>query len=171
MKSTIQEIFTENIKSDTETGITFIEGRNSIEHLSYKKLYFQACYKLHALQEKGLKPGDELVFQFESNKNFIVTFWACIFGKIIPVPVAYASAPNTVKKICGVWRKLKNPYIITDDASLRGIFQDLSNDEDAFNEMLDKLINYNELSMSKRGKPLQSDLSDLVFIQFSSGST
>lgn len=32
---TIQDNFIENIKSDTETGITFIEGGNSTEHLSY----------------------------------------------------------------------------------------------------------------------------------------
>jgi acyl-CoA synthetase (AMP-forming)/AMP-acid ligase II/acyl carrier protein len=171
MKSTIQEIFNENIISDNETGITFIEGRNSLEHLSYKKLYLEACYKLYSLQEKGLKPGDELVFQFESNKNFIITFWACIFGKIVPVPIAYAAASNTLKKICGVWKTLKNPYVITDNVALIDYFQKFKNEEDVFDKMLEKLISYDDLPISKRGIPLQSDLSDLVFIQFSSGST
>lgn len=171
MKSTIQEIFTENIKSDNETGITFIEGRDSTEHLSYKKLYLEACYKLYSLQEKGLKPGDELVFQFESNKKFVITFWACIFGKIIPVPVAYAAASNTLNKICGVWKTLKNPYVITDNLALKDYFKKFKNEDAVFDEMLEKLINYNDLKISKRGTPLQSELSDLVFIQFSSGST
>ena len=62
MKSTIQETFIENIQSDSDTGITFIEGRNSIDHLSYKKLYLEACYKLDALQQRGICPGDELIF-------------------------------------------------------------------------------------------------------------
>ncbi len=171
MESTIQEIFRENIKSDSETGITFIEGRNSIEHLSYKRLFLEASYKLNALQEMGLNPGDELVFQFESNKNFVITFWACILGKIIPVPVAYAAASNTVKKICGVWRILKNPYVITDNLALKDYFQKFKEDQEVFGEMLDKLISYDDLKMSKRAVPLESDPSDLVFIQFSSGST
>ncbi len=171
MKSTVQEIFAENIKADSETGITFIEGRNSIEHLSYKKIYLQACYKLHSLQEKGLKPGDELVFQFESNKNFVITFWACILGKIIPVPVAYTASANTVKKICGVWSKLKNPYVITDNASLKDSFKSFTQEEAVFEEMLSKMIIFEELKLSKRAAPLKADPSDLVFIQFSSGST
>ena len=171
MKLTIQEIFIENIKSDSDTGITFIEGRHSITHLSYKKLYLEACYKLQALQEKGLKPGDELVFQFESNKSFVITFWACIFGKIIPVPVAYAAASNTIKKICGVWKTLKNPYVITDNPSLKDYFQEFKSDEAVFEKMLEKLIIYDDLQISKRATPLAADPSDLVFIQFSSGST
>src|SRR5690606_32732191 len=97
----------------------------------------QACYILHSLQEKGLNTGGKLVFQFESNKNFVITFWACIFGKIIPVPVSQATSPNTVKKKYRIWKKLGNPYIITDNGSLRENFQKLSNNENVFDEMLD----------------------------------
>lgn len=171
MKSTIQDILIENIKSDTETGITFIDGRNSVEYLSYKRLYLEACYKLHALQERGLKPGDELVFQFESNKKFVITFWACVLGKIIPVPVAYAASANTIKKIRGVWNILKNPYVITDNDALEDYFHKFKNEDSAFENMLQNMIIYDELPTSKRATPLPSDPSDIVFIQFSSGST
>jgi len=171
MKLTIQEKFFENIQSDSTTGITFIDGRSSIEHLSYKKLYLEACYKLHALKEKGLGPGDELVFQFESNKNFIITFWACILGKIVPVPLTYVSATDTVKKICGVWKKLKNPYVITDSLSLKYSFEGLKNDEYYFGEILEKFIQYDELTVSKRATPVRANHKDIAFIQFSSGST
>ena len=124
MKSTIQEIFLENVQSNSDTVITFIDERNSISSLSYKKLYLEACYKLHALRENGLQPGDELIFQFESNRNFVITFWACVFGKIIPVPVAFAAASNTVQKIGKIWERLKNPFIITDNPSLKVNFEE-----------------------------------------------
>ncbi|WP_431165610.1 non-ribosomal peptide synthetase [Tenacibaculum halocynthiae] len=171
MKSTIQEILIENIQSDNETGITFIDERNSLTHLSYKKIYIEACYKLHALQEKGLKPGDELIFQFESNRNFVITFWACVLGKIIPVPVAFVAAANTVKKISGIWKRLKNPFIITDKTVLKTTFQNHEKYDAVFSEMLDKFIVYDELQFSKRAIPIKAESTDIVFIQFSSGST
>ena len=73
---TIQDIFRANIESGDAAGITFIEGENKVEYMSYKKLYMEARYMLHDLQQKNFQPGDELVFQFLSNKNFLITFWA-----------------------------------------------------------------------------------------------
>ncbi|XLS30265.1 non-ribosomal peptide synthetase [Flavobacteriaceae bacterium M23B6Z8] len=171
MESTLHDIFFENIKKDSTTGITFINGRNSAEHLSYKKLYLEACYKLHALQEKGIKRGDELVFQFESQKNFLVTFWACVFGKIVPVPLSYVSASDTITKICSVWEKLNNPYVISDNPSLKNDFEGFKDQNSLFVEIAENCLDFNNLALSKRAKPLKTEPSELVFIQFSSGST
>ncbi|GAA4115508.1 surfactin non-ribosomal peptide synthetase SrfAB [Aquimarina addita] len=172
MKSTIQKIFLENVQSDSDTGITFIDERNSISHLSYKRLYLEACYKLNALQERGLSPGDELIFQFESNRNFVITFWACVLGKIIPVPVAFVAGRGTIEKICGIWKRLNNPFIITDNPTLKGNFSEFQNDADpVFGEMLERFLVFDELKNSKKATPLPADESDIVFIQFSSGST
>lgn len=171
MKSTLQEIFLSNIKADSKTGITFINGRNSVEHLSYKKLYLQACYKLHALQEKGIKPGDELIFQFESQKNFVITFWACVFGKILPVPLAYVSAADTIKKIGSVWKKLNNPYVITDNPSLQDNFSEFTAQNEFLEDISARCFTFDDLALSKRATPAEADPSEIVFIQFSSGST
>ncbi|WP_103071997.1 non-ribosomal peptide synthetase [Aquimarina sediminis] len=173
IESTIQEIFQKNLKAKKPGGITFIEGNDKTEYLSYKKLYLEATYMLHDLQEKGLKPGDELVFQFQSSKKFLITFWACVFGKIIPVPVTFGVSIEVVNKISSVWRKLKNPYLITDLPSLKDIIAgfDLEANKDIQKEIIDKLIQFEKPTYSKQASPLPASSSDLVFIQFSSGST
>lgn len=171
MKSTIQEIFLQNIESDNGAGITFIDEPGSMDQLSYKKLYLQACYKLNALQEEGLEPGDELIFQFESNRNFVITFWACVLGKIIPVPVAFAAGANTVRKLSGIWKKLNNPYLISDNAALKATLSEFEAEDEAFDQMSARFIAFDELKNSRKASVVSADESDIVFIQFSSGST
>ncbi|UUF16684.1 non-ribosomal peptide synthetase [Flavobacterium panici] len=169
---TIQSIFLENIKSGKESGITFIEGNNGVEYLSYKKLYLEASYKLYALQEKGLKPGDEIVFQFQSNKSFVITFWACVLGGFIPVPIVLGTTSDIVQKLNKVWQKLKNPSIITDASFLTSIIKDFNLENDGeVEQLLSKIIFYDELAYTQKATAVPGTSSDLVFIQFSSGST
>ncbi|MCK8524320.1 amino acid adenylation domain-containing protein [Aquimarina sp. D1M17] len=169
---TLQEIFLNNINSKEESGITFIESKNDIQYLSYKKLYLEASYKLHALQQVGLCPGDELVFQFQSNKNFVVTFWACVLGGFIPVPIVLGTTSDIAAKIAGVWKKLKNPYIISDVPEFKNILKEFSLEhDDVINDVLSNFIDNDELVYSKKAVPVTVSPSDLVFIQFSSGST
>ena len=118
---TLQEIFQKNLDKERQEGITLINGNNKTEYLSYKKLYLEATYMLYDLQQKGLKPGDEIIFQFQSTRNFIVTFWACVFGKMIPIPVTFGVSIEVINKISNVWKKLNNPYIISDLESLDDI--------------------------------------------------
>lgn len=170
--STIQDVFLENIKLEKETGITFIEEGDKTTYLSYKKLYLEASYRLYALQEKGIKSGDEVIFQFESNKSFIVTFWACVFGNFIPVPLTLGTTSDIMNKINGVLEKLKNPYIITDAPYLKTIIENYNLEhEGILDKLLLKFIYNDELRYSKKATPAPSNPSDLVFIQFSSGST
>lgn len=169
---TIQEIFRKNIESGDQTGITLIESENQTEYISYKKLYMEARCMLHVLQQKGIKPGDELVFQFLSNKNFLVTFWACIFGKIIPVPIVFGVTADIMKKIMKVWERLENPYLITDLPTLKDSWKEyLENNSESFVDIDERFISLEEITYSKLAEVLPGDPSDIVFIQFSSGST
>nr|WP_315033462.1 non-ribosomal peptide synthetase [uncultured Chryseobacterium sp.] len=169
---TIQEIFRKNIESGDQAGITLIDRENRIEYISYKKLYMEARGMLHVLQQKGIKPGDELVFQFLSNKNFLVTFWACIFGKIIPVPIVFGVTTDIMNKIMKVWGKLENPYLITDLPTLKDSWKEyLENKSENFVDIDERFISLEEIKYSKLAEVLPGDPSDIVFIQFSSGST
>lgn len=169
---TIQDIFRANLESGDAAGITFIEGENKVEYMSYKKLYMEARYMLHDLQQKNFQPGDELVFQFLSNKNFLITFWACVFGKIIPVPIVFGINIDTVLKISKVWKRLKNPYLITDLPTLKETWKEhLQHKEETSIDIDNRFILFENSSYAKQASPLPAHSSDLVFIQFSSGST
>lgn len=171
--STLQEIFKKNLASEKQEGITFINGNNKTEFLSYKKLYLEATYMLYDLQQKGMKPGDEVVFQFQSVRNFVVTFWACVFGKMIPVPVTFGVSIEIMNKISKLWKKLNNPYIISDLDPLKDILSKyyVETENDTFKEITDRLIPFEKPSFTDQVLPLPADNSDIVFVQFSSGST
>lgn len=169
---TIQEAFLKNIELSNHAGITFIEDEGNIEYMSYKKLYMEARYMLHDLQEKGIQPGDELVLQFMSNKKFLITFWACIFGKIIPVPIVFGVTIDIMNKICNVWKRLKNPYLITDLRTFEDSWREYSQDKSESTVDIDtRFLLFEDITYTKQALLLPANPSDLVFIQFSSGST
>jgi acyl-CoA synthetase (AMP-forming)/AMP-acid ligase II/3-oxoacyl-(acyl-carrier-protein) synthase len=156
-------------KQTRQIGITFIEGEQKEEFLSYYDLCNQAKSVLLNLQRNGLKPGDELVLQFQSNKNFIVTFWACILGGIIPVPITFNRTGEL--KCLKVWEFLKNPYLVTDYPGFNQLLASLG-DAAAPLEIEQRLIFFDHLRGSEAGGSLSScKPGDIAFIQFSSGST
>ncbi|MFO7161460.1 MAG: acyl-CoA synthetase, partial [[Clostridium] cellulosi] len=75
-------------KNEEQRGITFILDSNKEEFVSYKDLYYKALKLLGSLQKYGFRPGDKVIFQIDDNRSFINSFWACILGGMIPVPMA-----------------------------------------------------------------------------------
>ena len=153
----------------TQPGITFIEGEKDESFLPYVGLYHSAKCLLFDLREYGLKPGDELVFQFQSNKKFIISFWACILGKIIPVPLTLSV--SDASKLINVWKVLKNPYVITDSPDFKRMLTARENTASTVN-MQSRTIFFDELQSSIEAVALEDiEPDDIAFIQFSSGAT
>jgi acyl-CoA synthetase (AMP-forming)/AMP-acid ligase II len=161
-------------QDETTRGITFIEGDQEERFISYKHLYEKALTYLFHLQSNGLKPGDELVFQIDGNWDFILTFWACLLGHIIPVPVITAANDRFKSKLFRIWESLNNPYLITfkkhlEKLELLTVEDDWGN---IFNHIKGNTIFLDKLEESKgKGVIYPAKESDIAFIQFSSGST
>jgi acyl-CoA synthetase (AMP-forming)/AMP-acid ligase II/aryl carrier-like protein len=158
----------------TGLGITFIAGSDQQEFLSYKSLYKEALQLLFNLQGSGMRPGDELIIQTDDNHQFLVIFWACLLGKIIPVPLSLGSSDDQKQKLIKVWGKLNNPHLIIDDYNwgrlLKFIVAQASGD---FTQaVVRKTINMDlALRESSFGHEELIEPNDLAYIQFSSGST
>ena len=154
-------------------GITFINGKNNDCFLSYKEIYFRALEILNNLQNKGINPGDELIFQIQDNKSFLLNFWACMIGGIVPVPVSVGNNDEHKLKIFKIWNILEKPYLITDNKTLDSLksFGE-ENKLSVIEEIVNKTLFVEELlNPTKHGKVFNSKLDDTAFIQFSSGST
>ncbi|MEL7005055.1 MAG: hypothetical protein AAFN93_20300, partial [Bacteroidota bacterium] len=102
-------------------GITFIQGSQDEVFLSYHDLYIAALGGLKFLEKKGIKPGDKLLFQTDDNKSFVIAFWACILGGIVPVPLTVGRNSDHIRKVFNVWSILENPFLITTENHLNRI--------------------------------------------------
>nr|WP_040931325.1 AMP-binding protein [Paenibacillus larvae] len=72
----------------TDRGIRFINADKVEAFISYHQLFKEAQGFLGYLQTIGVKPKQEIVFQIQENKSFVIAFWACLLGGMIPVPVS-----------------------------------------------------------------------------------
>ncbi len=155
-------------------GVTFISSSSKEKFVPYSELLAQSLGVLYHLQWSGLKPGQELVFQIDDNETFVYTFWACLLGGIIPVPVSPALNDESKSKVINIWNRLNDPYLIAEQKLFSGL-ETYVNDEMVASHnksILQSCLLVEEIKdTSKQGEIYKSRPSDIAFIQFSSGST
>ncbi|UII33629.1 amino acid adenylation domain-containing protein [Fulvivirga ulvae] len=159
----------------SKRGVAFIDGENNEKFLSYKDLLKRALAVLTFLQSKGLKKGDELIFQIDNNEYFIILFWSCILGGIIPVPLTVGHKEEHKRKVFNVWGVLSNPFILISANGLKdlGAFADAHEYGDVFEKILSRSLLESKAFEAHKPDPVRPDITpgDVAFIQFSSGST
>ncbi|UOE58258.1 AMP-binding protein [Priestia filamentosa] len=160
------------IREEREKGITFIKSSKEQEKLSYYDLYRKSLKMLSTLQQRGLTPGDKVIFQIPDryNEDFIVLFWACILGRIIPVPLSVGTNNEHLDKFFRIFSLLKEPYIATTEEVLQNLQH--HNEEFTNRNLIDKSILLDNIELSDQLGTIQEIKGeDIAFIQFSSGST
>ncbi|NEO09751.1 SDR family oxidoreductase [Moorena sp. SIO3I8] len=130
--STLSQALLKTARVAPEQGIIYLDsdsqGNTHQNYQSYPALLEEAQQILGGLRKLNLKPQDKVIFQFDQNQDFIPTFWACILGGFVPVPIAiaptYESSNSTVNKLCNAWKMLEQPVILTSDTlapAIRGL--------------------------------------------------
>jgi amino acid adenylation domain-containing protein/non-ribosomal peptide synthase protein (TIGR01720 family) len=159
-------------RAKSSKGITFIKRSSSEEFISYHELYQAAVKGLWFLQSRGLKPKDELVFQLEDNRSFIITFWSCILGGIIPVPLSVGKNDDHKQKLFNVWPVLNNPFLVASNDIVPALREFAAAKGLSCGTMLDNFVDVEDvLSSAGEGQVFDAQENDIAFIQFSSGST
>ncbi len=95
--------------------ITYIESARDEVRLDYAELRERALGVLHHFQQRGLKPGHELILFTNSNEQFVDAFWACILGGIVPVPVAVGISDDHRAKLLKIFATLRHPHVYTEE--------------------------------------------------------
>jgi amino acid adenylation domain len=161
-------------KNEEQRGITFILDSNKEEFVSYKDLYYKALKLLGSLQKYGFRPGDKVIFQIDDNRSFINSFWACILGGMIPVPMAIGNNDEQKSKLFKIWKIIGNPRMITSQDLVKKLksFADKNGLNEQMNEILKRVIFIDNVILGEdAGEIYYPQRDDMAFIQFSSGST
>jgi acyl-CoA synthetase (AMP-forming)/AMP-acid ligase II/acyl carrier protein len=165
--TTLQDWFL-GLETCKNQGITFVKSSYDDVFVPYEELFKSAREILGTLQEIGLKPGDELVFQLQQTQVFVETFWACVLGKIIPVPVNFAVSNELRAKLSNIIKLLNSPYLIT---TRNNYSKNLSLDKN-LNDLIDsKIIISDDIKRNRIGEVKRATADDIAYVQFSSGST
>ena len=154
--------------AESEKGIRFIEaGKESFT--SYAELLREAEKILGGMQERGYRPGDRVILQIADPHRFLIAFWGCLLGGMLPAALPVALDEEKERKLRSVSAVLKTAHLLSEERllSLRR--------ERALPEALEeeREIQSVEALLLFGGRGREAPLSerDAAMIQFSSGST
>lgn len=155
----------------TSAGIVFVQSDNSDRIVPYSDVLVRAAARLQELRANGLAVGDKVVLLVGDNEQFVISFWACILGGIIPAPLvcppSFAVVSDPLRKLEAVWAHLGRPVVMGDPslgAALKTIGEGL-----AGARVLIPGIEQRDFAPAELVDP--ENLDATAFIQFSSGST
>ncbi len=161
-------------RATSEQSITFIEGHNNEQRISFGDMLQQARARLATFQNAGVHSGHQMIIQCSDNQLFLEGFWACLLGGIVAVPVAGGNSAEHRHKLFRIAQTLDKPALYTDEKNLQRV-EIFAND----NGLSDQFASLkNRCCLSDSGS-LPADKAvvatphydDTAFIQFSSGST
>jgi methyltransferase (TIGR00027 family) len=102
---------------ESDAGILYLSSYGSEEFQTYAALVTEARRALAGLRERGLKPGDKLLFQFDRPADFLPAFCACILGGFVAVPFSvpagYDLSSHPVRLMHKAWRQFQQPAFFT----------------------------------------------------------
>ncbi|MDN8588543.1 AMP-binding protein [Paenibacillus sp. 11B] len=170
--STVAELLIYISAVHSEKGITYISSSGDEQFESYPELLNQARMYLQGLRDQGIRQGQVVILEIDHSQEFYRTFWACMLGGIVVAPVSPPSAwePGSagLEKFTKVWEVLERPVVVAEEAYMPK-YQQLA-DSAVFEGL--SLISVNKLKASRNpAEACTTAPDDIVFLQFSSGST
>jgi len=157
---------------DPKKGVTYIEGDQREKQVAFHQLRKRALGILRYFQRKGLKPGDELIILTNISEQFIDVFWACILGKIVPVPLALGISDDHRIKIFRIFEKLNHPRFYIDQNNYNRLVAFAESKKLNSSVLQNNSIIIDEMEATEEeGQIQKAEPEDIALLQFSSGST
>ncbi|URZ00196.1 non-ribosomal peptide synthetase [Clostridium felsineum] len=163
--------------NNKDKGMTIIKSDKLENFISYNQIYRNACRYLKFFIEKGIKPGDQILYQIEDIEKIIYIFWACQLRGITAVPLDVGENDENNSKVFRIWSVLDKAYYLSDEDNMEVLKKYTDSENSVYlREMTDKFISLNILDEYEDNGincELNNCMEDnrIALIQFSSGST
>jgi acyl-CoA synthetase (AMP-forming)/AMP-acid ligase II/NAD(P)-dependent dehydrogenase (short-subunit alcohol dehydrogenase family)/acyl carrier protein len=155
-----------------QNGVAYVSIDGSRDFHSYPQLLANAQKAWASLAALGLQRGDKVMLQLSDNRDFLVAFWGCVLGGMVPVPVSiaamYEPSNATVQKLVNAWRMLEQPLIIASPelvSPLRAVLDGMG----ARGARLQSIRELPDAQPARSPAPVLPD--DLALLLLTSGST
>ena len=167
--------------AETAQSIVFLDDRGEEKPVTYKSLKENAEQVLASLQKMGVQPGKAVVLQLDGLEEFLTSFWACVLGGLVPVPVLPFRNANTedgsFRKLQTIVTELDHPFILMADHNAKLI--DKAKQEEweksvVSNTFLNNatITTFSEIEKCDQDAVIFSaKADDIAFLQYTSGST
>jgi acyl-CoA synthetase (AMP-forming)/AMP-acid ligase II len=137
------------------------------EFMTYDELHKTVKSAAHHIS-KDCKKGDHVLLILEPGMTYIVSFWACLYSGVIPVPVypPYPNDPNSFNRLLSIYKNSNAVAILTETSIVKRITQ-------LGLKLLfaTKMINIDEKESGADFDIIEKQPSDIAFLQYTSGST
>ena len=121
----------------------------------------RALLRLGAMRAAGVLEGDEVVMPIGDPSLFLDTFWACLFGGFVAMPLAPPVNAASARKIIDILGSRKSAHLVASTGELERL---TAADSDISSRAL-------RLTEGVPAEPANRAPDDIAFVQYSSGST
>ncbi|WP_371572191.1 AMP-binding protein [Streptomyces sp. NBC_01314] len=98
-------------------GLCFIGTDGGETRWSYGRLLREAGRLTAGMRAAGVRPGDRVIVHVAHQPDLLATFWACVLGGFVPLPVGTGATPAARAAAPGlldaVWHRYGRPYTVT----------------------------------------------------------
>ncbi len=150
-----------------EQSLRFFQKPGQYREVPIQEFRSAALRRLGLFQSEDLPIGTEIVMPIDDAEEFLVTFWACLFGGYIPMPLAPPTNDATCIKIHDILTSRDRARLVLSDSS----YERLTRGTDPAD--IDRLTarRLPLASGEAEATPVERAPSDIAFVQYSSGST
>lgn len=163
---------------NSEQRLRFFDKPGQYHAVSVAELRSSALGRLGAFQAAGVPTGAEIVMPIDDAESFLTTFWACLFGGYIAMPLAAPGNDATCAKILDILGRRTDAFLALSDEAFTRLTRDLDGGTaEALSARRLALTvtgvdgDAGSTPGSPPGSPVARTAEDIAFVQYSSGST